>query len=362
MPFGAPPQPGYGPVPPGGGYGPGGPAPYGGQWAPPGYGAPPAPIASRPGTIPLRPLRLGDIFDGAFRSIRFAPSVMFGLTAVVVTIAAAAQTVPVFLLNNSSALAPSSSSALQAQIYSGFYSGLGSMLSTVIGLVFTFLATTVLSGMLTYAVAQGAIGARVSVASAWRAIGGRVPGLIGLSLLIGLLVAMALAIPIAATLVGIGLIGAELVGESTQSAGLGLVVILAGMLGGLAAYAWIATRTLFAPAALVLEGQGVAAAFRHSWRLTRGRFWRTLGIYMLTSLIVAFLTSIVNTPVAMIGILTVSSNPVLGAVAMALGTAVASLLTTPFAAAVVALLYIDARIRSEGLDLALMRAAEEPRL
>src|SRR5690625_3944619 len=52
------------------------------------YGAPTAamapPIAAQPGIIPLRPLTLGEIYDGAFRAVRTNPGVMFGLAAVIV--------------------------------------------------------------------------------------------------------------------------------------------------------------------------------------------------------------------------------------------------------------------------------------
>jgi hypothetical protein len=42
------------------------------------------------------------------------------------------------------------------------------------------------------------------------------------------------------------------------------------------------------------------------------------------------------------------------------GRIVATVLTTPFTAAVVALLYSDVRMRSEGLVLELARAADQP--
>src|SRR5215831_16079644 len=72
----APPGAGYGvppgAVPPGTGYGQGGYGPPG--YGPPGYGAPrggwaPPPQAPKPGVIPLRPVAVGEILDGAFTSI-----------------------------------------------------------------------------------------------------------------------------------------------------------------------------------------------------------------------------------------------------------------------------------------------------
>ena len=61
-------------------------------YPPPGYqfghpGYPPQPMALQPGVIPLRPLTLGDIFNGAIRYIRANPKATLGLTAAVVVIA-----------------------------------------------------------------------------------------------------------------------------------------------------------------------------------------------------------------------------------------------------------------------------------
>ena len=58
--------------------------PPGYQYAPPGY--PPQPMALQPGVIPLRPLTLGDIFNGAIRYIRANPKATLGLTTGVVVI------------------------------------------------------------------------------------------------------------------------------------------------------------------------------------------------------------------------------------------------------------------------------------
>ena len=85
------PPPGYGPPP---AYGPppgyGAPPSYGpppGHGQPPQYGSPQlAPGAIKPGIIPLRPLSLSDIFNGAVGYIRTNPKATLGLTAIVVVV------------------------------------------------------------------------------------------------------------------------------------------------------------------------------------------------------------------------------------------------------------------------------------
>src|SRR3954454_11612465 len=89
--------PGYGPPPPAGpsSYGPQptGPAGYGPPAAPaPGWGG--AAAARRPGIVPLRPLSVGEILDGAFRAIRTNPLTMVGVSAVVLAIASVLSIVP----------------------------------------------------------------------------------------------------------------------------------------------------------------------------------------------------------------------------------------------------------------------------
>ena len=57
--------------------------------APPGYLPPPAMLnaAHKPGAIPLRPLKLGDLYDGAFKIIRFNPKATVGSSVIVSSVA-----------------------------------------------------------------------------------------------------------------------------------------------------------------------------------------------------------------------------------------------------------------------------------
>jgi hypothetical protein len=56
------------------------------QWAPQQWGPPQMPpAAAKPGVIPLRPLGLGEILDGAISYIRANPIATLGLSAAVIT-------------------------------------------------------------------------------------------------------------------------------------------------------------------------------------------------------------------------------------------------------------------------------------
>jgi hypothetical protein len=347
--------PGYGQYPPPQGqhYG----APYPGYGPGPGFYTPPA---LKPGIIPLRPLRLGEIWDGAFRSIRYSPTVMFGLTAVVMllleilsvalTFWAFGPSMMTFNFDDGTANASMSSTDLVNQLTRM----LGS--SSVMVLV-NLMATTILTGMLTWAVSRAVIGQRVTIKQTWHAISHRVPAMVGLGLLLTLIPAAAMVLGFAVPAV----LAAGTLGNSGHSGAAQAVVVLLALAlvagGGILA-GFFFVRLLLAPAALILEDASIGTAIKRSWRLTKGSFWRITGIYLLTALVASLASGTIASVVGLGGALSMMLSPWLGAVLLVLGSTIASTLVTPFTAAVTALLYIDRRMRSEGLDIELARAAE----
>jgi hypothetical protein len=265
---------------------------------------------------------------------------MFGLTAMVMVVAGLLQCLPLLFPG----AATGDSILSDAANY---------LLINGVSEVVTLLANAVLSGMLTYAVAQGAIGKRATIGTSWNAIARRIPPLIGQVFLVGLMLLGAIVIPL------LPLVIALVAQRSNTGVGAAVIFGLAGLLAALATIFWLMTRTLFAPAALVLEGQGVIDSIKRSWQLTRGRFWRTLGIYLLVSLLAGMIAGFVAVPISTVVLFASGVSLTGAAVATVLSTILAGVLTTPFVAAAMSLLYLDARIRSEGLDLALLRAATE---
>lgn len=339
---------------------PGGPTPPSPQYGQPQYGAPqygqpqygqpqqtyaPAP---RPGVIPLRPLSLGEIFDGAFRSIRANPRVMFGFAAIVVSIAVLIQLV------------------IQWYTFGGFgdlmldptmqdadavLDGLTPLLAgTLVSTGITMLATTILTGILIVSVSRSVIGENLSLGQVWAHTRPQVWRLILLTLLLGVII---VAAPAAWFSGGIALLagGAE---------GAGTAVMLIGIPLAIVWFAWVFIRTLLTTPALMLERLTVIGGLTRGWRLSRGVFWRLLGIYLLTAIIVYFVASVVAAPASFASVFLgpeAFTSP-LGLAIIGVSTLLGSVLTTPFTAAVVALLYVDTRIRREGLDVQLARAAE----
>lgn len=328
------------------------------QYGAPQYGAPLgpgsawAPAAAKPGIVPLRPLGLGEIFDGAFGAIRHNPRVMLGLSTVVVAIATV---VGVAVGWAFSGVLGDLLGGLPADAQLG---GMESLIATTWGTsagagVTLALAMPVVNGLLTVSVGQSVVGRRISVGEVWRQVGPRVWFLVGFSLLQSLAIMVVLSL--AALVVVLGFAASD---------GLGLLLLLASLVGSLVLAVWIGVRTGLVPPALALEGQPFWSTVARAWRLSRGSFWRLFGIYLLASVIVNVLASIVTTPISWIAGLVGSAS---GATLMldspaivvgsALTTIVSGVITSIFLAGVVALLYIDVRMRREGLDVELAAAA-----
>lgn len=358
--------PGYAQVPPGHypppGYPPPGYPPSSGYYPPPGYAAYPPPgyppmgpsPVLKPGIIPLRPLGMGDIFNAAVSYIRANPKATLGLTTIVVVVA---QLVSLLLqigpLATSGLLSPGLGEYGQAdptEMSEGSIVGL--LLSTAAGGVTTVFAAIVLSGLLTVVVGRAVFGATIGVGEAWRRVRGRLLPLLGITAL-----EMVGAAVLIAVVAGVVFAVAEVVG--------GAAAFVVGALLGLAAVAALAylyTMLSFAPTLIVLERIGVGAAITRSFRLVKNDFWRVFGIQLLAVVVVAMVSGAVTVPFSLVGevMLVVGESTGMLVVAMVLisvGGAIGQIITAPFSAGVVVLLYADRRIRAEAFDLVLQTGA-----
>jgi hypothetical protein len=308
-------QPGQWGAPPGGPQGgpPGGPP---GQWGQGQWGRQNAPWGQAPGyspgVIPLRPLSLGEILDGAFTVIRHYPGVTMGLSAVVVTVTTLLQGALFWRL-------------LLADIESVDGSDIGvTILDT---LILSGISTAILSGMITSVVGDAVLGKTPTLRSTWAKVRPRVIALIvtgATTILVPAVALFALVVP------GVFLWGA-----------------------------W----SLATPA-LILERVGIVEALRRSWRLSVPDWWRVWGIRVLSVLVAAVLAQIIQWPFRMLGELAFGTSDTdtalaVSVVVMLVGGAVASAVTSPFTAGVLSLLYIDRRMRAEGLDVTLAQAAAQ---
>jgi hypothetical protein len=345
-------QPGWqqpGQVPPGYGY-PGG-----------AYQAPYQQEAYRPGIIPLRPLSVWEIFDGAFRAIRANPKTMFGLTAGAVTIVVAISSVITWYiatvvaneLNDVfSSLDPSltGSSSADGMFISEQFGVAGSTFGSALTTPLISLATTVLTGLLILSVSRSVIGRTATIGEVLRGSAKRLFWVVGFALLSGLVAAIGVAVIVVAT------IAAAVAVDSAWS----ILIALIGIAAMLVLAVWFTVRTLLVAPAIMLEGGGFWSSIGRAWRLTRGSFWRFTGLYLLVNILVFIVSGLLSVPVSLIATL-LFQDPMLTtfpSIALNGVTSILTLtLTTVFSAGIWALAYIDARMRREGLDVELARAA-----
>jgi hypothetical protein len=340
---------GWSPVqPPAAGSPPQGPPP--GWQGQPGWGARP-----KPGVIPLRPLGVGEILDGAITSIRQNPRPMLGLTAVLAVLTQII-VVPLqiwWLGDTEEAFFDWGVATDDTQAASDV--GASLITAAITGLT-TMVAVIVLTGVLTVVVSRAVLGERMPTGEAWDRAKPRLPALLGVTLLISLIVLVAVVVLIAPAVLA-------------AMAGSGGAALALAILGGLAAFVaaiYLYIRFALATAAVVLEKQGVLASLRRSTRLVHPAFWRVLGIMLLVNVIAQVVSFILAVPFSVVaGIVAVATGDgslydVGPATIIAVGTIVASTITWPFTAAATALLYIDQRMRREGLDLELARASGQP--
>ncbi len=223
--------------------------------------------------------------------------------------------------------------------------------ASVTGLI-TILGSVLATAMLTIVVSRAVLGRSVTFSEAWEDSRSRLLRLLGLVLLVPLIAALAVAVPV-------------LAGALTGSAGFTVLTTI----GGIVLAVWLWVRLSLAAPALMLERQGVVAALRRSAKLVRNSWWRVFGVQLLVVVLVTVVAGIIEFPTSMIAGLvagdgadsffegTVTDMSWTYLAVSGIGAVIAATITLPVSAGVTALLYIDQRIRREGLDIELARAA-----
>jgi hypothetical protein len=175
--------------------------------------------------------------------------------------------------------------------------------------------------------------------------------------------------PLTLSLVGVGmgyLVSAWYAGNDPTAAdvlrrvlrrsGVALVVFTIVHIAELAGFAMLALPGLAVMALSVVaspvvgaEDLGPFASFGRSWTLAGRRFFPVLGLTMLTGLVVTVIGQVLLALPTTFAFLLGDSGWIL----LAVGGSVVGLLTTAMQASTATLIYIDLRVRTEGLDLEL---------
>ena len=309
--------------------------------------------AHKPGAMPLRPLGLGDIYDAAFRIIRFNPKATVGSAVLVASVtmlipvvisAIATFTVGMTLDENGELAASATTSELVASVVS-FGSLFGGAILLQIGLIFV-------TGMIAHVANAAAVGRRLSLGEAWAATRGKRWKLLGLTAVVNVAALVALGLYI-------GLWVAIAFSGSVELMVIWGVVTVPAFVAGMW---WFWIRIYFLPApVLMLEPVGVFEAIGRGYRLTHRQFWRIFGIALLTFLITSIAGGILSGPISLVGQIASIAVPEYAVLGLAITQAVSSIISSafvaPFTAAVTSLRYIDQRKRKEAFDVELMSRA-----
>lgn len=340
----------------------------GGQPTPsPNYGGQtPYVAATQPGTLPLRPMTLGDYFSSMFATIRKSPGLFFGAALIFGSLAGILAATGEFFLQRSLGNALVDPTAQFEQIFSG--AGLGFFGAMLLSQLVMLLGQTFNWGIYSTMVARGAIGMKTTLGQGFRLLRGQWPKLIGF---IVLLVAAVFVVWLLVVVLAFVVITVTFSGNEPQS-GAGVAATVLGVLAAifvpLLVSLFFAIRWYLVIPAMIVEDLGIFAALRRSWRLTRGYFWRTLGIALLFGLILGFVSLIITSPLSFISGFIVASA---GTEAQLIGSilivnllinAVSTLITfivTNMALLISVFFYFDYRFRKEGLGLHFQQLATQ---
>ena len=321
----------------------------------------------KPGIIPLRPLSIGDIYQGAFAAIKTNARTMFGFTAallgvvLVISIATNYAIINLVLPNYLSSDSP----------YSAAFTSLSGSFSQLGGTLLQALATVLLSGLIVVAVSRSVLGRVASSKEVWERTKSKFLPLIGLNIITGIISGLMVIIGIVAFFVLLASVAstAETETELWQGMGIALVGIFILVVAGVVVSSYLSIKFSVASPAMVLENLGVFAAIGRSWSLTRKNFWRLLGINILTTIITSMVAGIfggIASALSVIFVVAGSSSPEdaitsinTAYILTMVMSSIAQLLILPFTSSVNALLYIDLRMRKEGLDVELRNAVAE---
>lgn len=330
------------------------------DWAAPGSGtpapAPPAealePLASPADDdveleteIPLRPLGVSEILDGAVTYIRRNPRATLGMSAILTCVVEVIITLAQYFFIGAQARTEVTPGVLARSVGWAFLTLAG-------GMVLTAYIVLLLGGLLAPVMARTLAGRATSFGHAWRIARPYVPRLLGTATIMILIMVLAVAIPFAPLTAAV-LAGAP-AGLQALTWIIGVPLSLVLLVSG---YVWFALATPI----LVMERRGVIASLRRSAEIVRGRWWRTFGVLVLAQVIAVLAGSVVlPMPFALVEriVLGLNSEPtgwtLVGLVALgAIGRIIAGTLVNPFNAGVIAIFYADRRMRREAFDLEL---------
>ena len=262
---------------------------------------PPPPPGTPPGSGGIRPRTLGEILSAAFEIYKANASKLLVIVALVVVPLSLIGALLGEALEAETTVDEFGNVQLESTDWFAFFLGLA-----VVALVFVIISAILQAAMMR-AAALATIGDPVDVEGSYRWRLGRFGPVILVALLVGLAIFV------------------------------GIFLVLIGAI-------IFATFLAVSIPALVIENRRGTEALKRSWNLVSGSFWHVLGVIIVSALI----TGVVSGLIGGIG----GDNWFVAWIF----TAIAQIVTAPYAALVSVLLYLDLRARKEALTADSLRA------
>ena len=265
---------------------------------------PPPPLGGPGGGTSFRPRGIGEILSAAFELYKQHWQSFIQIVAIVVIPLTILQYFLQDQLQTTSSVTVDQTTGA-VDVNNGSF-GRSLLLTLVVSLI-GVLVTQLLTGAISRAAAGSLVGESLTPGDAFGYAFARLGSILLVSILVGLIVAGGL-----------------------------ILLIIPGII--------FAVKLAVSIPALVVENRRGTDAIGRSWNLTTGHFWHVLGTYIVAAIIAAIVSGILGA----IG----GSNWFIRAIL----ASIAAIITTPFTALVLILIYLDLRVRKEGLtDEALRR-------
>ncbi|WP_314422872.1 hypothetical protein [uncultured Microbacterium sp.] len=324
--------------------------------------------APKKGIIPLHPLTFGMLLSRSFAALRHNPKVLFGFgvviqLAVVVLSAAVMGFVFVTTFTRLDSLSPASADfeavfagTIAMNIVAGLAVGLASIAFTAL-----------MQGVVAAEIGFASIGVKASLGVLWRKM---IPSFWRLAGFASLSVVFIFGVIVIVFLVIAGFVAGGLGGSGEAIVGVVILIALI-VIATIPLVVWLTTKLLLVPSILVLERATLRGALVRSWRLTRGRFWVAWGVTFLIGAIMGIAMQLVNLPASIIGAMlgnvlaptgSMDSSEIIGFLFALLAPQILLLVLQAITIVVQStagtLVYLDSRMRYEGLDQALISHVE----
>lgn len=280
----------------------------------------------------LKPMGIGELLDHTFTLFRRAwkPLLLLGLISIIPSFLITALLNTLVTVNKGSLL----QNLLETAVREAQFGNPTTIISAVAIYLLLFVVLLFLSplwvGSFISAAHQVVLGETPTLGSAFRAATSRYWALLGTNILLGLLYLVAFPILV-----------------------IGGLVILSPitLIGG---YLALTTFFAFCNQVIIIERvDGGPAAMKRSWGLVKTRFWPILGtklLFMIMLMVVGGILGLfLQTPAQLLQTLVLQNE--IGALLMSITQNLPQIFAAPLSALALTMIYYDARIRAEGLDL-----------